>query len=59
MGIEPDIPNAEIIINKRNEIKAKKELNLAGKRITLEINNSNVKSNYGLLELSDKFILEL
>ena len=59
MGIEPDIPNAEIIINKRNEIKAKKEINLAGKRITLEINNSNVKSNYGLLELSDKFILEL
>ena len=31
MGIEPDIPNAEIIINKRNEIKAKKEINLVGK----------------------------
>ena len=59
MGIEPDIPNGEIAINKRNEIKAKKELNLGGKRITLEINNSNVKSNYGLLELSDRFILEL
>ena len=59
MGVEPDIPNGEIAINKRNEIKAKKELNLLGKRITLDINNGNVKSNYGLLELSDRFILEL
>ena len=59
IGIEPDIPNGEIAINKRNHIKAKKELNFGGKRITLEINNGNVKSNYGLLELSDKFILEL
>ena len=59
MGVEPDIPNGEIAINKRNEIKARKELNLGGKRITLDINNGNVKSNYGLLELSDRFILEL
>ncbi|MCL4397077.1 hypothetical protein M1494_01895 [Candidatus Parvarchaeota archaeon] len=59
MGIEPDIPNSEIAIKKRNEIKAKKSLNLGGKKIELEINSNNVKSNYGLLELSDRFILEL
>ncbi|MCL4361987.1 MAG: hypothetical protein OH338_02835 [Candidatus Parvarchaeota archaeon] len=59
MGIEPNVPNNEIAIKKRNEIKAKKDLNLGGKRIELEINNGKVKSNYGLLELSDRFILEL
>ncbi len=59
MGIEPDVPNNEMAIKKRNEIKARKDLNLGGKRIELEINDGNVKSNYGLLELSDRFILEL
>jgi len=59
IGIEPDIPNNEIAIKKREGIKAKRSLNLGGKRIELEINDGNVKSNYGLLELSDKFILEL
>lgn len=59
MGIEPNVPNNEIAIKKRNEIKAKKDLNLGGKRVELEINNGKVKSNYGLLELSDRFILEL
>ncbi len=59
MGIEPDIPNGEIAIKKRKGIKAKKDLNLAGKRINVEISDGGVKSNYGLLELSDRFILEL
>lgn len=59
LGIEPDIPNNEVVIKKRNEIKARKDLNLRGKRIKLDINSGNLKSNYGLLELSDRFILEL
>ncbi|MGC8533459.1 MAG: amylo-alpha-1,6-glucosidase [Candidatus Parvarchaeum sp.] len=59
LGIEPDIPSGEITIKKRDGIKAKKDLNLGGKRIELEINDGRVKSNYGLLELSDRLILEL
>ena len=59
MGIELNIPESEIIIRKREGIVAKKDINIEGKRINIEIKGEKVKANSGILELSDKFILEL
>ena len=58
-GIEPDLPNNEIIIRKRNGITTKKNLYLNNKAIEIDIADGDVKSNYGLTESSDRFILEL
>jgi Glycogen debranching enzyme len=58
-GIEPELQNNRIIIRKRNGITTKKNLYLGDKAIEIDIADGNVKSNYGLAESADRFILEL
>ncbi len=59
LGIEVDIPNGQVIIRKRNGINAKRDLNLGGKKVDIELIDGKLKSNYGITEFSDMFILEL
>ena len=59
LGIDINLPEREIIVKKREGITAKKDISADGKRIDIDIKNGKVKSNIGILELSDKFILEL
>jgi hypothetical protein len=59
LGIKPDIPNGEVNVMKRANIKGKKTLKMGDNLIEIAIDNGSIKSNYSYTELSDRFILEI
>ncbi len=59
LGIEPNIPNGEINIMKKEGINGRKSLRINDSTVDISIKDGSIKSNYSYTELSDRFILEL
>ena len=58
-GISADVPGRKIIIKKRNGINTRRNINVGGKRVEIDIKDGKLKTNCGITELNDRFILEI